>query len=144
LVGPLLLQYGQRRAGAVFLARVQDADVNSLGAGAGEREEVAPCAEREEHQQKGELRDEQRVEGEGLFTRKRPGGMSSLHVEYAERRKKYHILFMFRLFYEYSNLEYVHICVIYRVTQAEYDIRLRMAASQEYVNTYSTRRMSRP
>jgi len=36
---------------------------------------------------------------------------------------------------------------IYRVQQAEYVIRIRMAASQEYVNTYSTRRdrsISRP
>jgi len=42
---------------------------------------------------------------------------------------------MFRLLYEKSNLEYVHIHVIYRVSQAENEI-----ASQEYVNTYSTRR----
>jgi len=44
------------------------------------------------------------------------------------------------LLYEYSNLEYERIYVIYRVTQAEYDIRVFIAASQEYVNTYSTRR----
>jgi len=50
---------------------------------------------------------------------------------------------MFSLLYEYSNLEYVRIYVIYRGTQAEYVIRIRMAASQEYVNTYSTRRLSR-
>jgi len=65
----------------------------------------------------------------------------ALHVEHAERRNKYQILFMFSLFYEYSNLEYAHICVIYRVTQAEYEIRILMAAPQEYVNTYSTRRV---
>jgi len=29
-----------------------------------------------------------------------------LHVEYAERRLKYGILFTFNPFYEYSNLEY--------------------------------------
>jgi len=40
-----------------------------------------------------------------------------------------------------SNLENVHIYVIYRVTQAEYVIRILMAASQEYVNHYSTRRV---
>ena len=43
---------------------------------------------------------------------------------------------MFSLFYENSNLEYVRICVIYSATQAEYDIRIRVASSQEYVNTY--------
>jgi len=53
---------------------------------------------------------------------------------------KYGILFIFTLFYEYSTLEYVHIHVIfiYRVHQAEYGIRILVAASQEYVNTYST------
>ena len=54
---------------------------------------------------------------------------------------KYGILFIFSLFYEYSNLEYVHIHVIRRVNQAEYVIRVLVAASQEYVNTYSTRRV---
>jgi len=54
---------------------------------------------------------------------------------------KYGILFIFSLFYEYSNLEYVHIHVIYRVHQAEYGIHILVAASQEYVNTYSTRRL---
>jgi len=44
------------------------------------------------------------------------------------------------LFCEYTNLEYVHIHVIYRVDQAEYGIHIRVAASQKYVNTYSTRR----
>jgi len=48
----------------------------------------------------------------------------------------YRILFMFSLLCEYSNLEYVRIYVIYRVTQAEYAICILMAASQEYVNTY--------
>jgi len=58
-------------------------------------------------------------------------------------RMKYGILFIFSLFYEYSNLAYVHIHVIYRVNQAEYGIHIRVAASQEYVNIYSTRRLER-
>jgi len=53
---------------------------------------------------------------------------------------KYGILFIFRLLYEYIHLEYVHIHVIYRVNQAEYDIRVLVAESQKYVNTFSTRR----
>jgi len=64
-------------------------------------------------------------------------------VEYAGGRIKYGILFIFSLFHEHSNLEYVHIHVICRVHQAEYVIRVRVAASQKYVNTYSTR-MLRP
>jgi len=48
---------------------------------------------------------------------------------------------MYSLLYEYSNLEYIRIYVIERITQAEYVIRIIMAASQEYVNTYSTRRL---
>ena len=36
--------------------------------------------------------------------------------------------------------EYVRIYVIYRVTQAEYVICIRMDASQEDVNTFSTRK----
>ena len=63
-----------------------------------------------------------------------------LHVKYAEHINKYHIIFMFSLFYEYSNFVYAYICVIYRVTQAKYQIRIIMAAPHEYVNTYSTRR----
>jgi len=43
--------------------------------------------------------------------------------------------------HEYSNLEYVRIYVIYRATQAEYIIRILVAASQGYVNTFSTRRV---
>jgi len=39
----------------------------------------------------------------------------TLHVEYAGRRIEYGILFIFSLFYEYSNLEYIHIHVIHRV-----------------------------
>jgi len=47
---------------------------------------------------------------------------------------------MFGLLYEYSSLEYERIYVMFRVTQAEYDTRILMAASQECVNTYSTPR----
>jgi len=64
--------------------------------------------------------------------------LTGLHVEYAGGRTKFCILFIFRPFDEYSTLEYVHIHVIYRVHQAEYGIRILVAASQEYVNTYST------
>jgi len=54
---------------------------------------------------------------------------------------KYGILFICSLFYEYSNLECVHIHVRYRANQAEYVIRTLVAASQEYVNAYSTRKV---
>jgi len=67
----------------------------------------------------------------------------SLYVEYARGRLKYGFLFRFSLFYEYSNLEYVHIHVIYRVDWAEYFIRVLVAAPQEYENTYSTCRKRR-
>ena len=39
------------------------------------------------------------------------------------------------------NLEYVPVPVMYRVNQAQYVIHILVAASQEYVNTYSTRRV---
>jgi len=39
------------------------------------------------------------------------------------------------------DLEYVRFHVICRVNQAEYGIRIPMAAPQKYVNTYSTRRL---
>ena len=57
-------------------------------------------------------------------------------------RIKYRTLFIFIQFYEYSNLEYVHIHGIYRVAQAGYVIRILVAAPREYVNTYSTCRVS--
>ena len=41
---------------------------------------------------------------------------------------------------EYINLEFVRVAVIYRVNQAENGIHIRVAASQECVSTYSTRR----
>ena len=50
------------------------------------------------------------------------------------------ILFMFSLFHEHLYLENVRIHLIYRVNQAEYGIHILVAAFQEYVNTYSTRR----
>jgi len=65
----------------------------------------------------------------------------SLHVEYAERGNEYGLLFIFSPFYEYTNLEYEHVPLEYRVHQAEYGIHVCVTASQEYVNTYSTRRV---
>jgi len=44
---------------------------------------------------------------------------------------------------EYMDLDYERIHVIYRVSQAEYVIRIRVAAPQECVNTCSTRRVGR-
>jgi len=64
----------------------------------------------------------------------------TLHVEYAEQRLKYGILFILSPFYEYIYLTYVRVPVISRVNQSEYVIHVLLAASQEYVNTYSTRR----
>jgi len=65
---------------------------------------------------------------------------ATLHVEYAERGRKYGVLFIFNLFCEYIDLEYVRVPVVYRVNQVEYGIHIRVVASQEYVNTYSTRK----
>jgi len=42
---------------------------------------------------------------------------------------------------EYINLEHVRVPVICMVNQAEYGIHIRVAASQEYVKPYSTRRV---
>jgi len=64
----------------------------------------------------------------------------NLHVEYAGRSRKYGILCISDLLCEYINLEYVRVPVIYRVNQAECVIHSPVAALQEYVNTYSTRR----
>jgi len=58
--------------------------------------------------------------------------------EYAERIIEYSLLFICSPFYEYSHLEYEHVPVSYRVHQAEYVLHFCMAASQEYVYTYST------
>jgi len=66
-----------------------------------------------------------------------------LHVKYAEQRLKYGILFIFSPFYGHINLAYVRVPVISRVHQAEYTIHVLLAASQEYANTYSTRRLVR-
>jgi len=68
----------------------------------------------------------------------------TLYVEYAGGRTKYGILFIFSLFSEYSNIEYVHIHVIYRVYQVEYIICIPVTASQEHANTVSTRRPLTP
>ena len=57
-------------------------------------------------------------------------------------KKKIRDPFLFNLFYEYINLAYVRVPVIYRVHQAEYVIHILVAASQEYANTYSTRRVA--
>jgi len=72
----------------------------------------------------------------------RGGGLSNLHVEYAERGKEYGILYIFSLVCEYIQLEYVRIYVIHRVDQAEYGIHVLVVAPHEYVNIYSTRRVS--
>jgi len=42
------------------------------------------------------------------------------------------------------HLEYARIHAICRVNQAEYGIRVRVVAPQEYVNLYSTRRVPSP
>jgi len=50
----------------------------------------------------------------------RPGSrLVTLHVEYAERRRNYCVLFIASLFCEYINLECVRVPVIYRVKPAE-------------------------
>jgi len=51
------------------------------------------------------------------------------------RSEEYHTEFYSHLsrVYEYSNLEYEHVPVSYRVHQAEYGIHIIVAASQEYV-----------
>ena len=71
-------------------------------------------------------------------------GILALHVEYAERRIRDGILFIFSPFYEYHNLEHAYVPVLYRVHQAECVIYILVAVSQEYVNTYSTRRIRAP
>jgi len=67
-------------------------------------------------------------------------GVGLLHA-YMLNMRKYDILFTFSPIYEYTNLDYEHVPVQYRVHQAEYGIHMHVAASREYVNTYSTRRM---
>jgi len=66
-----------------------------------------------------------------------------LYVEYVERGNEYGTLFIFSLFCEYIQLDYVRIHVIYRVHQAEHSIHIVVVASQEYVNIYLTRRRVR-
>jgi len=57
------------------------------------------------------------------------GGVGGVRVQHAKRRMKYGILFIFSLFCEYIDLEYVRIHVICRVNQAEYAIRIPMACA---------------
>jgi len=83
-----------------------------------------------------ELRDARRKFPRNFVAQTQP----TLQVEYAERRIEYGILFIFSLLYEYTNLEYVHIHLMYRVDQAECVIHIRVATPQEYVNSYSIRR----
>jgi len=68
-------------------------------------------------------------------------GVLLLHVETAKRGQDYGILFIFSLFCEYINLDYVRVPVVYRANQAEYGIHILVVAPQEYVNVYSTRRV---
>jgi len=69
--------------------------------------------------------------------------VTRLHVEYAEQRIKYGILSIFNRVCEYIHLEYVHIHGIYRIHQAEYGIHVLVVAQHEYVNIYSTCRVTR-
>jgi len=46
------------------------------------------------------------------------------------------------MFCEYLDLEYVRGHIIYRANQAEFVIHIVVVAPQEYVNIYSTRRVS--
>jgi len=67
---------------------------------------------------------------------------NTLYVEYVERGKEDGTLFIVSLFCEYIQFEYVNIHVIYRGNQAEYGIQILVVAPQEYVNIYSTRRLT--
>jgi len=68
-------------------------------------------------------------------------GQGCRRASYMLNTRRGEFLFIFSLLYEYTNLQYVHIHVIYRVHQAEYGIRMHEAAPQEYVNINSTRRV---
>jgi len=57
-----------------------------------------------------------------------PASPTPLHVEYAERGNEYGILFIFGLFSEYSQLEYVRTHAIYRVHQSEYVVHILVVA----------------
>ena len=65
-----------------------------------------------------------------MYSTRRP---VTVHVEYAERGKEYGILFIVRLFCEYTRLEYKYIPGIYRVNQAEHGIHIPVVAPQVYV-----------
>ena len=62
------------------------------------------------------------------YSRDEPWCILTLRVEYAERRNQYGILFMFNLFCDYCNLEYVRIYGVYRGKQAECVVHIRVAA----------------
>jgi len=59
-----------------------------------------------------------------------------LHVENAELRYKYGIIFIVSLFCEYTILEDVRVPVRYRVNQAEYVLRIIAAVSHAYVRIH--------
>jgi len=63
-----------------------------------------------QHVERGHVGEEAR-----LLSRRQPQKVrlhvAHLFAEYAERRIKYGILFIFSPFYEYTNLEYVHVPV---------------------------------
>jgi len=61
--------------------------------------------------------------------------------EYRERRITYGILFILSPFYECIDLEYLVSMSYTGLLQAEYVIDIRLAVPQEYVNTFSTRRL---
>jgi len=68
-------------------------------------------------------------------------GGGGLRGECGAKNKIQDSIHVYSPFYAYSNVEYVHVPIRYRVQQAEYVIHIRMAASQEYVNIYPTRRV---
>jgi len=64
-----------------------------------------------------------------LYCRTSASKTGILDVEYAERKRKYGILFIFSLFREYIYLEYVRVPIIYRDSQAEYGIHILVATA---------------
>ena len=83
------------------------------------------------------------IDSEKLSNLLEHGKVPILYAEYVERTTKYEILFVISLFCEYTNLEYARVHSICRVHQAKHAIPIPMAAPQECVNTYSTRKASR-
>ena len=75
----------------------------------GQRPKRAPIRQRSRRRQRrGEPHTE---DGLGVLLKRPTVKFVGLHVEYAEQRIKYGILFIFRPFYEYSNHEYEHVPV---------------------------------